>query len=248
MDLVLTTAAERPDLAPLTAGFPGGWPEFMYYDLTGGLYYDLTKTHYAEHVIIAYDPARPDRAAAKAYTVPFHAEEGEELPDDGWDEVIRRSALDRIAGRAPNRVSALEVCIQTDLRGTGLAKVMLGAMRDNARKLGFDALLAPVRPSGKDAFPDVPMSDYAYRTRDDGLPVDPWLRVHVRAGGRIVKVAPKSMTIAGTLAEWWAWTGLPFDTDGSVVVPGALAPVLCDTTHDHAVYIEPNVWVEHPLG
>jgi hypothetical protein len=28
--------------------------------------------------------------------------------------------------------------------------------------------------------------------------------------------------IAGSLAQWRAWTGLPFDTDGEVEVPGAL--------------------------
>ena len=40
---------------------------------------------------------------------------------------------------------------------------------------------------------------------------------------------------------------LAFDRDGDVVVPGALVPVHCDTAHDHAVYVEPNVWVRHDL-
>jgi hypothetical protein len=83
--------------------------------------------------------------------------------------------------------------------------------------------------------------------RSDGLPVDPWLRVHVRAGGKIIQVAPRSMVIAGTLAEWREWTELPFDRTGSVLVPKALAPVMCDAEHDHAVYVEPNVWVRHDL-
>lgn len=243
----MTTYAERPDLAGLGADFPDTWPEFMDQDPVANLYYSLTRTVYAEHAIIAFDRDDPTRALAKAYTVPF-SYDGDELPDGGWDEAIRRSALDRITGREPNRISALEVTIQKDLRGTGLSRVMLDAMRDNARRLGFDVLLAPVRPNGKAALPEVPMADYAFRTREDGLPVDPWLRVHVRAGGRIVKVAPTSMTIAGTLAEWRSWTGLPFDADGPVVVPDALAPVLCDTAQGHAVYVEPNVWVEHDLA
>ena len=58
--------------------------------------------------------------------------------------------------------------------------------------------------------PHTPMGEYAARTRDDGLPHDPWLRVHVRAGGVIDRVAPASMVILGTLAEWREWTGLPF--------------------------------------
>jgi hypothetical protein len=74
---------------------------------------------------------------------------------------------------------------------------------------------------------------------------DPWLRTHVRAGGRIVDVASSSWTVAGSLAQWREWTGLPFDQDGPVDVPGALVPVYCHIAGDHAVYVEPNVWVEH---
>ncbi|HEY6738338.1 MAG TPA: hypothetical protein VI076_05765 [Actinopolymorphaceae bacterium] len=91
------------------------------------------------------------------------------------------------------------------------------------------------------------MSQYIEQRRDDGLPEDPWLRVHVRAGGRIVKVAPTSMVIVGSLEEWRSWTGLPFDRDGDVAVPEALVPVQCNLTHGYAVYVEPNVWVRHDL-
>ena len=55
------------------------------------------------------------------------------------------------------------------------------------------------------------------------------------------------MVMPGSLAQWRAWTGLPFDTDGDVIVPGALVPIKCDATHDYAVYVEPNVWVRHHL-
>jgi hypothetical protein len=50
--------------------------------------------------------------------------------------------------------------------------------------------------------PTQPMAQYVEQFREDGLPVDPWLRVHVQAGGKIVKVAPTSMVMAGSLAEW----------------------------------------------
>ena len=121
------------------------------------------------------------------------------------------------------------------------------ALRDNAGRLGFAELLAPVRPNGKTDVHES-MADYAFRTREDGLPVDPWLRVHVRAGGRVDRVAPRSMVIPGTVEEWREWTGLAFDRTGAVEVPGALAPVLCDAEHGVAVYVEPNVWVRHRTG
>jgi hypothetical protein len=92
------------------------------------------------------------------------------------------------------------------------------------------------------------MGAYAFRSRaEDELPHDHWLRVHARAGARIEIVAPASMTISGSLAEWRSWTGLPFDVTGDVLVPGALAPVRCDVERDSAVSVEPNVWVRHVL-
>jgi hypothetical protein len=120
-------------------------------------------------------------------------------------------------------------------------------MRRNVARLGFTDLVAPVRPNGKPEFPTEPMDVYSRQTRLDGLPQDPWLRVHVRAGGRIRNVAHTSMAVTGTLARWREWTGLPFDTPGPVVVPGALVPVLCEPDHDYAVYVEPNVWMHHRL-
>ena len=80
------------------------------------------------------------------------------------------------------------------------------------------------------------------------MPFDSWLRVHIRMGGRIVKVAPCSMVVPGTLAEWSRWTGIRFAESGDLVVPGALAPVHVSREQDHAVYIEPNVWVHHRLA
>ena len=115
------------------------------------------------------------------------------------------------------------------------------------RALGFEHLVAPVRPNGKHLQPDVSIEAYAALRRDDGLPVDPWLRVHVRAGGTVVGVSARAMTMAGSLDQWRSWTGLPFDTTGPVIVPEALIPVYCDVAHDYAVYCEPCVWVHHDL-
>jgi hypothetical protein len=56
------------------------------------------------------------------------------------------------------------------------------------------------------------------------------------------------MTIAGSLAEWRAWTGLRFDTSGIVEVEGALNPVHVSKENDYAVYVEPNAWIVHPTG
>ncbi|HEY9410372.1 MAG TPA: hypothetical protein VIP77_12390 [Jiangellaceae bacterium] len=155
--------------------------------------------------------------------------------------------LDRAEGRRPTHVSALEIAIRPEHQGKGLSARLLAAMAGNARRLGFADLFAPVRPNAKPNEPHTPMSEYAHRTRADGLPADPWLRVHVRAGGQIVGVCPRAMTVAGSLREWRAWTGLPFDRTGEVVIPGGLVPAHCSVEHDYAVYVEPGVWVHHRL-
>ena len=225
------------------AGFDRSWPEFMQQSPVGPLFYgDLEPV--ADYQLVAMDG---DEAVAAAYSVPFALglEGREELPDTGWDEVIRWGHTDRRLGRECNVATALEIIITPERQGSGLSSVMLEALRDNAFRLGHDVLYAPVRPSLKSREPETPMTEYAFRVRDDGLPFDPWLRVHVCAGGTILKVCPVSMTIPGTLAQWRGWTGLPFDTDLPVIVDGALSPVLVSLAHDAAVYIEPNVWVEH---
>jgi GNAT superfamily N-acetyltransferase len=249
MDILTATAAERPDLAARLNDF-NSWPTFMRQDPVGSVYYADPVAAYPEYIVVAVDRDRPDELVAKGYSVPFtwNQDPAESLPEGGWDDVIVWSALDRFAGRRGNLVSALEISIRPDLRGRGLADVMLRAMRDNARKLGFPSLVAPVRPNQKHLRPDLSMREYAALLRDDGLPVDAWLRVHVRAGGAIVGVAARAMTMAGTLAEWREWTGLPFDATGPVTIPEALIPVYCDVAQDYAVYCEPCVWVHHALA
>jgi GNAT superfamily N-acetyltransferase len=201
-----------------------------------------TGAEFPAYCLIATTPDGTPVARGRA--VPF-ADRGH-LPDQGWDRVQVWAFNDRLAGRTPDIASALEIAIAPAHLGTGLSHRMLAALRDAVRAAGHTTLLAPVRPNGK-TDPTEPMTEYVRRTRPDGLPTDPWLRVHVRAGGRIVRVAPTSMVIPGSLAEWREWTGLPFDEPGDVHVDGALTPVHCDPAHDHAVYVEPNVWVRHDL-
>ena len=241
MRLNISTLAERPDLAEAMWAMDSSWPEFMRHDPIGGLYYSNCTSTFAEYVLVAQDET--GEVAAVAHSVPFVLD-GDDLPASGWDFAIRSGLAANLRGETPDAVSAIEIAVRPDLQGSGLSTPMLVAMRDNAARHGFAELVAPVRPNGKTDVHE-PMATYAFRTRDDGLPVDPWLRVHVRAGGVIDKVAPRSMCIPGTLDEWRSWTGLPFDTTGPVEVPKALAPVWCDLEHGIATYVEPNVWVRH---
>lgn len=249
-DLIIEPLDRRPELAKVVFELSEVWPTFMVQDPVADFYYGVATREYPEFTMVGYDADNPERPVARSFAVPFAfgPDVGRpELPDDGWDAVIRWSFLDRTWGRTPTHVSALEIAVAPDARGSGVSGRMLAAMRENVARLGYRDLFAPVRPSAKTDEPRTPMSEYAFRTRPDGLPHDPWLRVHARAGASTVRVCPRSMTIAGALAEWRAWTGLPFDRTGPVEVPDALVPVHCSVEHDHAVYVEPNVWMHHRI-
>ena len=241
--LEIVTFAERPDLDINPDSFAESWPVFMFHDPLAFLYYEYLDD-WAEHVLLGLIDGK---VVVRGLTVAFSMEsDGREgLPDGGWDTVVRWGHFDRLAGVPPTHVSALEVVIDPAFKGEGLSTPMVQAMTRNVDRLGFKELVAPVRPSGKHLFPCVPMEEYVARTRDDGLPEDPWMRVHARLGAETVSVCPTSMTITGTIAQWTDWTGVSFDHSGDIEVPGALVPIHVDMSQNHAVYVEPNVWMRH---
>jgi GNAT superfamily N-acetyltransferase len=250
--LVVATFSERPDLLPrvFNPEIQSAVPEFLRHDPVGALYYgDGILECYRDYGLVAFDPAEPNRPVARAFSVPFAFCDGtvgrDELPDGGWDDVIRWAHQDRAAGRLPTAVSALEIMVAPRLQRLGVSQRMLHAMRDNARRLGFSTLYAPLRPTEKEKEPLTPFAHYVQRRRTDGLPFDAWIRTHIRVGARIVKVAPRSMVIAGTIAEWHAWTGLSFCKSGGETVPGALSPIYVSLEQNCAVYVEPNLWLHH---
>jgi GNAT superfamily N-acetyltransferase len=252
--LAVFPLSQRPELRgqAFSAEFAAAVPEFMRHDPTGALYYeDRALDRYLDYVLVAADRDDPGRVIARGVAVPFAFGDARlgraELPDAGWDAVIRWAHADWLDGRLADAVSALEIMVLAPYRGCGVSVLMLRAMRDNAARLGFADLYAPVRPTEKHRQPLMPFAEYAALKRADGLPRDPWVRAHVRLGATIVKVAPCSMTIAGTLADWSRWTGLALDRSGEAIVPGALSPLHVSREQDHAVYIEPNLWMHHRI-
>jgi GNAT superfamily N-acetyltransferase len=245
--LTITTLAERPELIGRVYDVENTWPSFMGGDAVGNALFGRVAGDFPQFCVMATDSA--GTPVARGRSVPFHfgGPGREELPDGGWDRVLVWAYDDLGSGAQVNVASALEIMIAPAYLGAGLSYRILAALREAVAAQGITTMVAPLRPNEKHLVPHVPMAEYITLTRPDGLPRDAWLRVHVRAGAVIERVAPASMVIAGSLARWRAWTGLPFDTAGDVLVPGALVPVTCSTAHDHAVYVEPNVWVRHGL-
>ena len=249
MGLEIFTLRERPDLRPLifSPHLQSVWPEFMRHDAAADLYFGPSM--FDRYLDYAFAGLLDGKVVARAFSVPFafNTEDRAELPDGGWDQVIRWAHDDSMAGRAPTTLSALEISMLPEARGGGNSLALLSAMKACAKAKGFAELFAPVRPNQKHLQPRTPMRDYVQNVRPDGLPIDSWLRTHLRVGGKFVKIAPYSMTIVGSLADWSLWTGMPFDRSGELSVAGALVPVMVSLEQDYAVYVEPNVWVRHPV-
>ncbi|WP_199539271.1 N-acetyltransferase [Desertihabitans brevis] len=241
--LAVVSLAERPELTDAFWSVPGDWPEFMLQDpVSATRYGDAVDRHPDLHLVLLED----DEPVGRLHAVPVRWPGPDALPVRGWDWALEQGVDDPPAELTA--VSLIEARLAPQHRSRGLSRVLLAAARERCARAGVVDLLAPVRPAAKAAEPTTPFAEYVHRQRPDGLPADPWIRVHARAGGVLAGVAPLSMTIPGTLAQWRAWTGLALDTDGPQVVPGALVPVHVDTAQDHAVYVEPNVWVHHRLG
>ncbi|MBB5802966.1 GNAT superfamily N-acetyltransferase [Saccharothrix ecbatanensis] len=246
----ITTLTERPHLAQKVAALDGGWPEFMLHDQVGQGFHMDAAEYYTDYTVVATAAGRPDEVIGRAYSVPIGlAEEPPAgLPDTGWDAAITLARIARFAGYGGDALCGLEVTIRPDMRSSGLGAEMLRRFRVIARSKGLRHFVAPVRPPGKTDVPEMTMDEYAARLTAEGLPADPLLRAQARLGASVVGIAQASMVVAGSLSQWREWTGLPFDQDGPVIVPGAMVPVHCDLTHDTAAYVEPNVWVHQPLS
>lgn len=253
MPIQFVPLTQKPELSQklFPKDLSNSWPPYMLEYPTSDLFYgDGRLERYEAFTLVAFDSDSPNVLLGRGFSVPFRLDDSlgrTELPDGGWDAVVQWADDDQICKREPNAVSALEITLHSRLQGRGLSSKMLTAMKENAKRLGFKDLYAPVRPNRKHLEPELSMTNYAYRVREDGLPFDPWLRVHARIGGEIVKIAPCSMVISGSLVSWRKWTGLAFERSGPCIVPRALAPVHVSTEHDHAVYVEANVWVRHEL-
>ena len=224
------------------------WPEFMLHDPVADEYWHELFDRFLDYQFAMLD-TETNRMAAMANSLPFLWEHAlEELPEGGWDWVFVKAVEDHRNGATPNIQSAIQINIHPDYQGQGLSGRMVTAMREIGRSKGFQHLVAPVRPNQKSQYPLTSIDDYITWKNDEGLPFDAWLRVHTRAGARIIKPCHQAMTITGTRAEWEQWTGLKFPQSGNYHIPGALNPIEMDIEKDEGVYIEPNVWMVHSLA
>ena len=223
------------------------WPEFMRKDPVANKYWsDLYQT-FPEFQFALLETGT-DNAIAVGSSIPLAWNDNPgDLPDNGWDWALEQGFKDYAARRTPNIQCALSITVSQKYRGKGISVQAVQTLKEIGEAHGFHTMIAPVRPSFKSLYPLTPMERYIQWRNDDGLPFDPWIRVHVRLGAEIVKVCPQSMRITGTVEDWERWTEMSFPESGMYIVPGALVPVEIDYDANAGIYVEPNVWMCHSL-
>jgi GNAT superfamily N-acetyltransferase len=241
-----TTLAQRPNLTgPLReSGLDGAptWPRFYEGNAAGHRFWDKMYSNFAEYQIVLVEG---DDIIGVGHTVPLHWDGTMDGLPRGWDQAFE-GAFE--AEQDPNTLMAVSAVAQPAARNTGLGSEIIRAMQALAQQHGFGSLIAPVRPTRKESYPLAKFEEYISWNHADGSAFDPWLRTHLALGGEILKVAPESMVVEGTVEQWSSWTGGSFPASGAYVVPGALAPVHIDLEGDRGHYAEPNVWVEHRIA
>jgi GNAT superfamily N-acetyltransferase len=235
---VVTAAEEQLSRHPSFRGIHDVWPEFALHDAVVNEHWGDLYERRPEFQFYLFDD-EADRVLAEGNTVPV-VWDGEPQPGGvDWAIPQVRSADE------PTTLCAIQVMIRPDVHGRGYSRVMLETMTTLAREHRLDGLIAPVRPTQKDRYPLVAMERYAQWRREDGRLYDPWLRTHERLGAETLAVAPESMRVEAPVEKWEEWTGMVFPDDGEYVVPGALAPVTF--ADGRGLYVEPNVWMRHPV-
>jgi len=245
---VLITAADRADLRERAdeVTLPS-WPEFILHDPAARRWNELYDRF--PHFQFALADPENGEIVAVGNSLPL-AWDGDpaDLPDTGWDLAVAQGLSDDVEGRQRHTHCALQIVVSQHHRGKRLSSAAVATMKSIGREQGLRTLIVPARPTLKSRYPLTPMDRYITWTDEAGLPFDPWLRVHARLGGRIVKVCPQSMRITGTVAECEHWTEMKFPDSGRYIVPGALCPVEIDRAADLGLYLEPNVWIAHALA
>jgi hypothetical protein len=237
--------SDRPELRDRSDDvFEDVWPEYNLHGDVMNEYWGSLYEYFPEFQFILYDDDN-DEVVAEGHTIPYRWDGSIDGLPAGIDGLVVEAFAAQKEGVQPNVLSALAVEIPPRHQARRLSTEVLTTMREIAQQHGLTDLIVPLRPTWKERYPLVPIERYARWTKDDGAPFDPWIRVHHKMGGKILKPEPQSLIITGTIAEWEEWTQMAFPESGEYVFPRGLAPVAIDNEADKGTYWEPNVWIAH---
>jgi GNAT superfamily N-acetyltransferase len=219
-----------------------GWPEFIFHDSATDAHLGRVRELFGDWELVLLDG---EELVGAGWGVPLCWDGTVDDLPGGYTDSLARALAAYDAGKPADSFAILAGQVRPDRQREGLAGRLLTELADAAVRTGLHRVICPVRPTHKARYPLTPIERYATWTRDDGMPLDPWLRTHVRLGARILAPAPASQIITGSVADWQHWTGLALPDPGDYVIPDGLAVLHVDHATDTGAYVEPNIWVQH---
>lgn len=221
------------------------WPEFIQHDAVLEKYWNNLYSDFGDCQFAFYSE---DGFAGVGNSIPLRWDDNfENLPIEGLDWAINKAIKDNQNNLTPTLLVGVQILINPELQSKGLSYQFLATMKQIAKSKGFKHIALPVRPNLKHQYPLIPMEDYIKWTNSKEEPFDPWIRVHAKAGGKIISICHESMLIKGTVGHWESWTNLSFQSSGNYIVDKALCPIAIDIEKNTGTYVEPNVWIIHEV-
>jgi hypothetical protein len=247
VDSRVVTVAEQPELvAELLAADRAAYPTFLMHSAFTEVW-PAVYEEFPEYQFAVLDE-QSDQVLAHGNSVPFDWDgDIASLPQSATALAERARSAMR-SGVTATALGALQAVVHVDHQGRGLSLNVLGAMAALAGERDLADLFAPIRPTHKERYPLTDMEAYVQWRRSDGLPQDPWMRVHHRLGAELVGVPRAWTTVTGSCAQWEAWTGMSLPQSGAYVVPGGLVPIRVDVEANQGSYEEPHVWMRYRIG
>jgi hypothetical protein len=223
--------------------FAKGFPKFITADLAVKEYIGRVREYFPHLDVMLIDES--DTPVATGWGVPISwLGDVADLPSS-FADVLRRAIEVHDSDVEANTFVICGAVVDPGRKGTGTATELIGALSSLGQAQGMTRVLAPLRSTRKHLYPLFTIEDYASWVRDDDLPFDPWLRLHVRMGARVISIAREAQTMTGTIQDWEEWTGMSLPASGDYVIPQGMSVLNIDRDTNLGTYVEANIWVQH---
>lgn len=180
-------------------------------------------------------------------TIPLNFQEPlDDLPDQGWDWMIEKGIRDFESNIKANYLGGLQVIVLKEYQKHGHSKEILNLAKSMTKIHKFRNLIIPIRPTKKHEFPRMSMTNYLGHKENNKI-YDPWIRTHLNAGAKLIKICEQSMTMKGNIKFWENILDRKIFESGKYELNGALDLISIDLESNTGQYVEPNIWIKYNI-
>jgi len=176
-----------------------------------------------------------------------------------WDEVAGEpTTYENTYIPTANTLVLMSMNVRPGFYGQGLAGKMINQIQQTAKVLGIEYLIGSFRPNQLGQYKaetgnwQIDFGEYCLLTREDGLPVDGWLRSLTRKGMVPLAVDNQAMTVKVSLKEFYQYQDEYKPDFWQEVAPeiwecGEVGQWQVNKESGLAVYQESNLWGKLPF-